>query len=168
MNKFRYSITSHPSPAFGEPGRRIYDVIATDVETGLRYPLGCVSDKDKAKAIRDAHKAKVADSQPTLRAGQTVYLISNGFVVERKVESIQTGNGTVIDTPVPWEDAIDRHVKTKHGSHHTQYRFCRPYRFYRPSELFPTCRAASIALARRLRSQAATLIEQAEELEAVQ
>ena len=165
MNKFRYSITSHPAPAFGEPGRRIYDVIATDVETGLRYPLGCVSDKDKAKAIRDEHKAKVVavdDSQPTLRAGQTVYLIENGQVVERKVDSIQTGNGTVIDAPVPWDDARDRHVKIKYGSHYARYRF------YGPSELFPTLRSASIALARRLRSQAATLIEQAEELESVQ
>lgn len=162
MNKFRYSITSHPSPAFGEPGRRIYDVIATDVETGLRYPLGCVSDKDKAKALRDEHKAKVDDSQPTLRAGQTVYLIENGQVVERKVDSIQTGSGTVIDAPVPWDDARDRHVKIKHGSHY------REYDFYQPSSLFSTHRAASIALARRLRSQAATLIEQAEELESVQ
>lgn len=55
--KYRYSITSHRSPRLGEPGRRVYDVTATCVATGNRYPLGCTADRESAKAIRDAHKA---------------------------------------------------------------------------------------------------------------
>ena len=98
----------------------------------------------------------------TITAGQTVYLISNDGVVERKVESIQTGNGTVIDGCVPWEDARDRNVKIKYGTHHRQYDY------WSPSRLFPTRQAASVALARRLRSQAETLLRKAEELESVQ